>query len=58
MAAESFDLGAPLSETARAGMALLEEAVLAELARFDISVPPRPTPANADIWWERRPVKT
>jgi hydrogenase maturation protease len=50
---ESFDLGAPLSETARSGMALLEETVIAELASIGISVVPRSETVSADIWWER-----
>jgi hydrogenase maturation protease len=50
---EAFDLGAPLSQTARMGIACLEEAVLSELARLGITPNPRSEPEDADIWWER-----
>jgi hydrogenase maturation protease len=53
LAGESFELGAPLSETARSGMAVLQNAVLAELAAIGVPAQPRSEPANADIWWER-----
>ena len=53
LAGEAFELGAPLSQTARMGMARLEEAVLAELAMLGVTPTPRFDPEDADIWWER-----
>jgi hydrogenase maturation protease len=44
-----------IGPTVRAAVPAAVRAVLAELDRWGVAAPPRETPADPDLWWERAP---